>query len=91
MEGYIALNMSVGELVDRHVGRYVGKSVSPKTAIYNWRTRLKPIGFIIRTLITIRRWSLSLGRLVGHVKAVLDFVVDGRELGRFGAVSVKKN
>ena len=32
MEGYIALNMSVGELVDRHVGWNVGKSVSPKTA-----------------------------------------------------------
>ena len=32
MEGYIALNMSVGELVDRHVGRTVGKSVSPETA-----------------------------------------------------------
>ena len=32
MEGYIALNMSVGELVDRHVGRNVGKLVSPKTA-----------------------------------------------------------
>ena len=27
---YIALNMSVGKLVDRHVGRYVGKSLSPK-------------------------------------------------------------
>ena len=32
MEGYIALNMSVGELVDRHVGRNVGISVFPKTA-----------------------------------------------------------
>ena len=31
-DGYIALNVSVGELVDRHVGRNVGKSVSPKTA-----------------------------------------------------------
>ena len=36
MEGY----MSIGEFVDWHVGRYVGKSVSPQTAIYNWRTRL---------------------------------------------------
>ena len=62
--GILLLNMSVGELVDRYVGRYVGKSVSPKTAIYNWRTRLKQIGFKLRTLITIRRWSLSLGRLV---------------------------
>ena len=34
--GILLLNMSVGELVDWHVG----KSVSPKTAIYNWRTRL---------------------------------------------------
>ena len=32
MEGYIALNMSVGEVVDGYVGRNVGKSVSPKTA-----------------------------------------------------------
>ena len=39
--GILLLNMSVGELVDWHVGRYVCKSVSPKTAIYNWRTRLK--------------------------------------------------
>ena len=78
MRGILLLNMSVGELVDRHVGRYVSKSVSPKTAINNWRTRLKPIGFKFRTLITIRRWSLSLGRLVGHVKTILDFVVDGR-------------
>ena len=70
---------------DRHVGRDVGKSVSPKTAIYNWRTRLKPIGFKLRTLITIRRWSLSHGRLLGHVKTILDFVVNGR------GVSVKKN
>ena len=30
MEEYIALHMSVGELVDRHVGRCVGKSVSQK-------------------------------------------------------------
>ena len=30
MEGYIALlNMSIAEFVDWHVGRYVGKSVSP--------------------------------------------------------------
>ena len=53
--GILLLNMSVGELVDRHVGRYVGKSVSPKAAIYNWRTRLKPIGVKLRTLIKIRR------------------------------------
>ena len=78
----LLLNMSVGE----SVGRYVGKSVSPKTAIYNWRTRLKPIGFKLRTLITIRRWSLSLGMLVGHVKTILDFVFDGK-----GRISVKKN
>ena len=32
MEGYIALNMSVGELVDRHIGGNVGKPVSLKTA-----------------------------------------------------------
>ena len=32
MEEYIALNMSVGELVDRHFGRNVNKSVSPKSA-----------------------------------------------------------
>ena len=44
MEGYIALNMSVGVLV---------------------------------------------GRLVGHVKAILDFVVDG--CGGGGGVSIKKN
>ena len=31
--------MSIGEFADWHVGRYVGKSVSPQTAIYNWRTR----------------------------------------------------
>ena len=31
MEGYkLLLNMSIGEFVDWHVGRYVGKSVSPK-------------------------------------------------------------
>ena len=57
--------MSIGEFVDWHVGRYVG---IPQTAIYNWRTRL--INF-----------SLSLGRLVGHVKTILDFVVDGRGRG----------
>ena len=83
MEGYIAFEY-VGR--DESVGRYVGKSVSPKTAIYNWRTRLKPIGFKLRTLITIRRWSLSLGMLVGHVKTILDFVFDGK-----GRISVKKN
>ena len=38
--GILLLNMSIGEFVDWHVGRYVGKSVSPQTAIYNWRTRL---------------------------------------------------
>ena len=32
--GVYCLNMSVGELVDRHVGRNVGKSVSPKTACF---------------------------------------------------------
>ena len=84
--GIMLLNMSVGELVDRHVGWYVGNSVSPKTAIYNWRTRLKPICFKLRTLITIRRWSLSLGRLVGRVKTILDFVVHGRG----GGIRVKK-
>ena len=38
--GILLLNMSIGEFVDWHVCRYVGKSVSPQTAIYNWRTRL---------------------------------------------------
>ena len=28
VEGYIALHMSVDELIDRHIGRFVGKSVS---------------------------------------------------------------
>ena len=83
MEGYLALNMSVGELVVRHVGWYVGKSVSHKTAIYNSRTRFKPIGFKLRTLITMRRLSISFGRLVAHVKAILDFVVDGKGEGEW--------
>ena len=40
MNDILLLNMSIGEFVDWHVGRYVGKSVSPQTAIFNCRTRL---------------------------------------------------
>ena len=57
--------MSVGELVDRYVGRYIGKSV-PQNCNLQLETRLKPIGFKLGTLIAKRGWSLSLCRLVGH-------------------------
>ena len=59
--------MSVGVSVNRY----------PKTAMYNWRTRLKPIGFKLGTLITIRRWSLSLCRLVGHLRPFSPLLTTG--------------
>ena len=60
------------------MGMSVGKSVSPPP---NCHLQLENAAYKLRTLITIRRWSLSLGRLVGHVKTIVDFVVDGREGG----------
>ena len=53
--------MSIGEFVDWHVGRYVG--IPP-----NCHLQLENAAYKLRTLITMRRWSLSLGRVVGHVK-----------------------